>query len=171
MDQFCKGNTSAFDALYERHARLVYAFLQRMVGHREMAEDLLQITFMSVIRGKSRYDSNQRFSSWLYAIAANATRDAIKRRSYRNERTPLSDETDEPIDSVLPDPPMMKRVEKALEQLPVDQRECIVLHRIFGWTFEQMSESLGASAATLRVKTHRAESKLRQMLGDIWEQS
>src|SRR3954454_14039530 len=85
MEQFCRGDETAFDALYERHAPPVLAFLTRMVRDAALAEDLLQTTFLSVVRARGRYQPGTAVRAWVFAIATNAGRDALRRRRARRE--------------------------------------------------------------------------------------
>lgn len=167
MERFCQGDTTAFDTLYARHAPALLGYLSRLAGQRSLAEDLLQTTFLSIVRARDRFDRGARFVPWMYAIATNATRDAFKRGSRVNERPSPDDELDVPTEAHQADPAIARRVQSALAELPLAQREAVVLHRVYGWTFEEMAESLGANASTVRVRAHRGEARLRELLGDI----
>ena len=168
MERFCDGDGRAFEALYARHARPVQSFLQRMVGDAAAAEDLLQVSFLSVIRSPDRWRRGSRVAPWLFSIAANAARDALRRRR-RTPEDPGADVPERPSEETPSDPVLQQRLSAALQELPLPQREAVVLHRVLGWTFEEMSGALGVNAATLRVRAHRGEERLRQRLGGLWE--
>lgn len=81
MEAFRGGDAQAFDALFRRHAPLVRGYLLRLVmGDHAQADDLVQATFLSVVRARGRFLRGARFKPWLYAIATNAARDARRRR-------------------------------------------------------------------------------------------
>lgn len=167
MDRFCLGDESAFDELYSRHSRDVQAFLGRMVRDPALAEDLLQTTFLSVVRSRGRYEKGAPVGPWFFAIAANAARDALRRR-----RTSVEDLATETLpegsqSDSLPDPGMARLIEDAFAELPAQQREAVLLHRVHGWSFDAIAKSLGVSAAAVRVRAHRGYEKLREKLGHL----
>ncbi|NTX53536.1 RNA polymerase sigma factor, partial [Myxococcus sp. CA039A] len=82
MERFCDGAPDAFEALFARHSGRVQGFLTRMVRDGPLAEDLLQTTFLSVIRARGRYEPGTRFIPWLMTIAANAARDTLRHRQH-----------------------------------------------------------------------------------------
>lgn len=167
MERFCDGDEDAFEALFARHGARVQGFLARMVRDGPLAEDLLQTTFLSVIRARGRYEPGTRFSPWLLTIAANAARDALRHRrhveAYAQERGP---------DSVQPgvgDPGVRKHLEDALQQLPVEQREAVVLHKVEGWSFEEIATLRDISVGAARLRAHRGYEKLRVLLDGVVE--
>ena len=85
MERFCRGDENAFESLYVRYAPAVLAFLTRMVRDAALAEDLLQVTFLSVVRARGRYQPGTTVRGWVFAIAANAGRDALRRQRSRRE--------------------------------------------------------------------------------------
>ena len=164
MQRFCEGDAAAFEALYTRHAGGVQGFLTRMVRDGALAEDLLQTTFLSVVRSRGRYERGTTFAPWLMTIAANAARDALRRRQHREAYTR---EAPEPLSTapVTGDPGMRRQLEDALQQLSAEQREAVLLHKIEGWSFEEIASLRGISTSAARVRAHRGYEKLRQLLG------
>lgn len=173
MARFCKGDEAAFDLLYERYARPVHAFLCRMVRDEALAEDLLQMTFLSVVRARGRYVPGTAVRAWIYAIAANAGRDALRRRRTRREDF---SETGAPREMAAPagaeaDPAAARAVEEALMKLSDDQREAVVLHKMQELSFEEISTALGISVGAAKVRAHRGYTRLRELLAPLGEGS
>jgi RNA polymerase sigma factor (sigma-70 family) len=169
MERFCNGEHDAFEVLFARHAGRVRGFLARMVRDGPLAEDLLQTTFLSVVRARGRFEPGTRFAPWLLTIAANAARDALRRRQHVEA---FSQESSSEPSSVLPgvgDPAMRKRLEDALQQLPPDQREAVILSKVEGWSFEEIASMRGISVGAARVRAHRGYEKLRLLLGGLGE--
>src|SRR6476469_10303919 len=83
MGIYQKGEVRAFEVLLSRHRRPVYNFILRYVGDKETAEDLLQETFMRVIKGSDAYKRQAKFTTWLYTIARNLCVDQTRRRKHR----------------------------------------------------------------------------------------
>jgi RNA polymerase sigma factor (sigma-70 family) len=166
MGRFCAGDESAFDTLYARHASAVLAFLVRMVRDPALAEDLLQTTFLSVVRARGRYEAGTAARSWIFAIAANAGRDALRRRRARPED--LSSTGASPEGAAVPapvgDPGAERAVQDALLQLPVEQREAVILHKLQEMPFEEVATTLGISVSAAKVRAHRGYQRLRTLL-------
>lgn len=167
MERFRGGDASAFDALFARHAGRVHAYLRRMVGN-PTAEDLTQTTFLSVVRSRERFQRGARFRPWLYAIAGNAARDHVRRARFEqpSDDGQMPEASAEPL---LPDPAMEKAVHVALAQLPVQQREAILLHRFEGFSFGEIAETLGLTESAVKVRAHRGYVRLRMLLAHLGE--
>lgn len=170
MALFCAGNDQGFQALFERHAGKVRSFLTRMVKDEAQAEDLLQATFLSVIRSRGRFERGMKFVPWLLTIAANAARDNLRHRKYVQAHMQAEQaEPREAASSASGDPGLRRRLDDALQQLPVSQREAVVLHKVEGWNFEEISEALGISPTAARIRAHRGYERLRELLQDLEE--
>ena len=83
MVRYQRGEVRAFEILLGRHRKPVYNFILRYVGDKETAEDLLQETFMRVIKGAEAYKRQAKFTTWLYTIARNLCVDQTRRRKHR----------------------------------------------------------------------------------------
>lgn len=168
MARFCSGEAAAFELLYKRHAAPVYAFLARLVRDRSRAEDLTQITFLSVVRARSRFVPGSRFTPWLYAIAVNAARDAGRRKERRPEELTrdgmLPSAESQTTQPMVRDPGLERQVREALAQLPAAHREAVVLHRFQGLSFAEIAEALGTTVGAAKVRAHRGYERLRALL-------
>jgi len=169
MQRFCRGDEAAFDMLHRRHAPAVLAYLTRMMRDPSLAEDLLQTTFLSFVRARGRYEAGTNVRAWIYAIATNAARDAVRRRRARPERlTHTGGPPDAVAETAAPrDPAAARAVEDALARLPPDQREAVVLHKLQELSFEEIAAALGISAGAAKVRAHRGYERLRQLLGAL----
>lgn len=171
MASFCQGDAQAFDALFGRYQRPVYAFLVRLVGSRT-AEDLTQATFLSVVRARGRFRKDARFRPWLYAIATNAARDFLRRS--KAER--LTTQGNAPLDTAAEstaeafDPGLHQAVHQALQQLPEGQRLAITLHRFQDLSFAEIAEALDLTESAVKVRAHRGYERLRELLRGVWEE-
>jgi RNA polymerase sigma factor (sigma-70 family) len=169
MERFCEGDTKALETLFDRHAGGVQGFLKRMVRDGALAEDLLQTTFLSVVRSADRYRRGAPVWPWLLTIAANAARDAL-RRSRMNIEV-LGEETQQQLavaEQAEPsDPAVRRRIEAAFASLPVQQREAVLMHKVHGLSFEQIADALDITSTAARIRAHRGYEKLRELLGDL----
>ncbi|HZX40300.1 MAG TPA: RNA polymerase sigma factor [Myxococcaceae bacterium] len=162
MERFVQGEKQAFSELFTRHAGRLQGALRRMVG--AAADDVLQTTFLSIVRARGRYERGAPFRPWLYTVAVNAARDHL-RRHRREEPHPAGELPETPTDPApLPDPGLSRTVEKALAKLPDSQREAIVLHRFEGFSFKEIAELLGVTETAVKVRAHRGYERLRVLL-------
>ena len=172
MTRFCQGDARAFDALFQRYARPIHAYLMRLTGSRAAAEDLSQQTFLSLVRARGRYQRGARVKPWLYAIATNATRDWQRRR--KPEELTDAGELPTGVASEAPAPRdtgLEGAVQRALAQLPEGQRIAIVLHRFEGLGFAEIAESLGLTESAVKVRAHRGYARLRELLATLREET
>ena len=167
MERFCDGDSAAFEALFARHSGRLQGFLGRMVREAPLAEDLLQTTFLSIIRARGRFEPGTRFVPWLLTIAANAARDALRRRQHAEALVQQRDGESSSVEPRVGDPGMRKQLEDALQRLPEDQREAVLLNKVEGWTFEEIASLRGISVGAARVRAHRGYEKLRQLLEGV----
>lgn len=169
MERFCDGDPDAFETLFARHSGRVQGFLARMVRDGPLAEDLLQTTFLSVIRARGRYEPGTRFVPWLLTIAANAARDSLRHRQHVEEYARQRPATPASAPPDVGDPAARKHIEDALQQLPPDQREAVLLAKVEGWSFEEIAALRGISVGAARLRAHRGYEKLRELLGGLVE--
>jgi len=179
MEQLIAGHDAALNDLMERHATPVFRFLCRMVGNEDDANDLAQETFVRVFRARASFRTNEKFSTWLYTIAANLARNHFRWRA-RHPNISLETETGESeqtLGSSLPanDPAPNEQalateraaaVRIAVGKLPDDFREAIVL-------CEWEERSIAEAAAMLETTPKAVESRLyraRQILRERLKQ-
>jgi RNA polymerase sigma-70 factor (ECF subfamily) len=168
MERFIDGDATAFDALFSRHAPTVRAYLQRLTGSSAAADDLTQVTFVSVVKGRGRFQRGAKVKPWLYAIATNAARDAGRRQKFEavtDEGVLPEQEAD---GAPLRDFGLEKAVKNALAQLPEAQREAILLHRFEGLSFAEIAEQVGLTESAVKVRAHRGYERLRELLKGVW---
>src|SRR6185312_13314485 len=104
MERLIAGQDAALNCLMERHAAPVFHFLCRMVGNEDDANDLAQETFARVFRARARFRLNEKFSTWLYTIAANLARNHFRWRA-RHPNVSLNTGTEDPeqsLENILP---------------------------------------------------------------------
>lgn len=167
------GDRSAFDLLVGRWERKIHGAVYRVLGSEDEARDLTQETFLRAFRGLRAFKREARFSSWLYQIAINLCRDRIRRR--RGRRLVSLDELDEAGSGPLsPSPPSAldlveardtcRAVAAAIADLPVEQREVIVLKEYQGLTFPEIAEALDVPVSTIKTRLYRGLGQLRERL-------
>lgn len=169
MEKFCRGDERAFGVLYDRYAPKLEIFLRRFVQDRTLAEDLLQTTFLSFVRARGRYVPTVGVRAWIFAIAANAGRDALRRRGTRREDA-LGPGVGDLASEGPPasDPALARAIENALGQLTAEQREAVLLHKMHDLSFPEVALAMGTSVGAAKVRAHRGYQRLKALLAP-WE--
>lgn len=157
------GDRAAFRALFDRYAGRLGAFFLRGGCDRAAAQDLVQTTFLHVHRARNDYDPSRPFKPWIFTIAANVRREQW-RRAKRKPEAPLEPGQE---GSVGPETTSAsdRLVRRALEDLPDNQREVVLLRWYAGLSFPEIGETLGIQTTAAKVRGHRALKALRQILG------
>jgi RNA polymerase sigma-70 factor (ECF subfamily) len=170
VEAFQNGDASAFDALLDRWDLKIRGAIYRLVGPHEDVRDLCQETFLKAYRGLGGFKKEARFSSWLYQIAVNACRDRQRRR---RGRTLISLDDLDGNEVALPAANALDVVESrdlsrlvaaAVEALPPEQREVIVLKEYQGLTFLEIADALDLPISTVKTRLYRGLVQLRQRL-------
>ena len=165
------GDDAAFAELVERYSLRLRYFLRKLLGgerHRgrslqDGAEDLLQDVWLDVLRQLPRLKDPQALSAWLYRIA----RDRAYGRMRRLRRAEPLDEANV-VDAVEVEaefsPEEAARIHAALDQLPSEQREVLVLRFLEDMTYEQIAGVVGCQLGTVRSRIHYGKQALRRVL-------
>jgi RNA polymerase sigma-70 factor (ECF subfamily) len=168
------GDSTALEALYERYARVVYGLALRMLGNRELAEDLVQETFWRVWRRSSTFNHERgRVASWVLGIAHNLAIDELRRQRlrptpvYEDDARPalleLEDEQADVAGAAL-DSEQRRVLKRALQAIPPEQREVIELAYFGGLSQREIAERLQNPVGTVKTRVRLALQKLRDVL-------
>jgi len=160
IERVLNGDSEAFNILVRQWEKPIYNFILRMIGDRDEAMDLCQDCFMKAYRELRTLKDRDRFSSWLYRIAHNTCLSRI-----RKDQGKIWVELD--ADTGSNHVPVENRlaVEKALRQLPEDQREAVILKVFQGLKFEEIAAIQGAPVSTVKSRLYMGFEKLRSILG------
>ena len=177
MQRLAAGQDTALNDLMERHAPAVFHFLCRMLNNEDDANDLAQETFVRVFRARETFRPTEKFSAWLFTIAANLARNQIRWRT-RHPNVSLDAETDATESSLARTLPSAESapneqllaaerraaVRAAVNQLPADLREALVLCE---WEEQSMAEAariLDTTPKAVESRCYRARQILRERL-------
>jgi RNA polymerase sigma-70 factor (ECF subfamily) len=168
------GDVDAFNGLVERYQTLAYNVAYRTLGDREAAADATQDAFLSAFNGLAGFRGGS-FKSWLLRIVTNACLDAL-RRTQRRPTTSLDQMMEAPGgEDVATDPgpqpevealrrEMGTEVQRALLQLPFDQRSTVILCDLQGLSYDEITQVTGAAIGTVKSRINRGRLKLRELL-------
>lgn len=168
---------AAIPRLMARYQRPLFSFLVHQVRDRSAAEDLLQETFLRVLRAQEAFVPQGRLSGWLFTIARRLAYDHLEKRGrWRLETIEPSgpEEASRELPDLEPGPDRAaesgltrSRVEAALAALPAEQREVFLLREYAGLSFAEIAEATGAPLGTALARMRYALSKLRKELEDL----
>ena len=164
------GQTDAWDEIIDRFGRKIFNLAFQFAGSRESAEDLTQEIFLRLFQNLRKYQGGAPLAAWALRLSRNLCIDQY--RKTRQER--LAHFVSEEILSRLPasgDPEefalrrrKVRSVHRALEEMPRDQAEIVVLRDIQGWTEHEAATYLDLPAGTVKSRLHRARKALAEQL-------
>jgi len=173
MLAYAQGELSAFDTLYARHRGTLYRFLLRSARDQALAEELFQETWSRVVASRARYTPQAKFSTWLLQIAHNLLID-----SYRRKRPVAGGEEAEQVlgnlsapgheepEHVLSDFERHRRLQRAIESLPDEQRTAVLLRLENDLSVEEIAEVTGVGRETAKSRLRYAMNRLREQLAE-----
>jgi RNA polymerase sigma-70 factor (ECF subfamily) len=193
------GDEEAFAALVDRHTGAMLRVARLHVASREMAEDVVQETWVSVLRSLDRFEARSSLRTWIFVILGHC---ALKHAARERRSVPLanlgSDDTEAAVPSErfypsphprwagmwstlvdgwerVPDEALIggegrRMFEAALHELPVRYATVFVLRDIQGWPSDEVSSLLGISVGNQRVLLHRARTRIRSALESYFGQ-
>lgn len=181
MLAFAGGNMAAFDTLYARHRRGLYAFVSRLLLDREVSvDDVFQDVWLSVARVRAQYQPSAQFRTWLFQIARNRAIDLLREKRLVLVSELGSAEDEEDIFAGLADPRALSpeavldqsqkaaAITRALAALPPEQREVFLLREHGAFPLEDIARLTGVSMETAKSRLRYALGKLRAALSGIW---
>ncbi len=162
-----EGDPQAFGALVDRYQTRLLNFVNRTIGDRERADDLVQEVFIRVFRHLHRFDQTKKFSTWVYTIASNLAKTELRGR----RRSPLvlhqalevEDATAHP-DDLLHRSYLADAVAECVRQLPEVLRDVFVLRELEGMSYEEIAEVTRCNVGTVRSRLSRARSSFARLI-------
>ncbi len=166
MEELKAGNVKAFDLIIYRYEKSLLNYLYRWIGNFHQAEELCQEVFIRVYKSAMKFNSEQKFSPWLYRIANNLCID-----TYRKDKNVKKVDIED-IDIVSPEnvedkvekDDLGRRVKKAVMSLPQDHRAVLILKHYQGLSYNEISEILGCPLGTVKSRMHYALIELKKAL-------
>jgi RNA polymerase sigma-70 factor (ECF subfamily) len=168
IEQVLGGDVEAYSRLVDRHYDRCARVAVRILGNREDAEEALQDAFLRAFRALADYEDRERFSAWLTRILVNQCRTMLA-RTRRREAFFLDVEPRE-LDLTVDGTHgggAWPELEHALAQLPLEQREAVVLRYADDLTYEEMARITGAGQSALKMRVQRAFARLRALLQEV----
>ena len=164
------GDVDAFQQLYSRHRTPLFRHMVRRLRDTPLAEELFQDVWQRVIAARERWRPDAKFATWLYQVAHNRIADHWRAKQYRPDAPGDADE----LAARVPDPDTpertlssfeeRRRLQRALEELPDEQREVVLLRLEQELSLEEIGEITGVGRETVKSRLRYAMDKLRARL-------
>ncbi|WP_366924665.1 RNA polymerase sigma factor [Metallumcola ferriviriculae] len=167
INQCLAGDKEVFSLLVDRYKKPMVMYIYGMVKNYEEANDLTQETFIKVYKNLWKYNSQHKFSSWLYQIAKNTALDFLRKsKEIPTEQSFLSEfESDRgnPEETAYRDETRSEII-KAMDALPSHLRAILALHHLNGLSYAEISKTLGLPNHTVKNRLFQARKKLKEKL-------
>jgi RNA polymerase sigma factor (sigma-70 family) len=175
MGRYARGDAAAFECLYRRHEKRTWRYLERSVGNRATADELMQEVWFAVAREAPRYRHTARFTTWLFTIARNRVIDWARSQRPHVSLDPIgcdaggaavqlsADSRAGPFAAAVA-AEQCDALSQALAQLPAEQRDAFLMHIEAGLSVEQIGAIAGVSFETSKSRLRYARMKLRDLL-------
>lgn len=169
MQRVHQGDLGGLAALFEQHHRSLFRFFVHLSGNRDLSQDLVQEVFFRILKYRDTFQPDGSFTAWMYQIARNAHADSLRKRRFevipggadaKEIEIPSRDETPE---SRIGRKQEVKLLRKALDRLPPDKREVLILSRYQNLKYEDIAAILDCEVGTVKVRVYRAVQALSQI--------
>ena len=167
-----KGEKAAFETLVHRHQQRVFAVARGILKRQEDVEDVAQQVFVKAYFSLKRFDQRAAFSTWLYKITVNECWDLLRKRKARPlvYESDFSEEQSRQYSAIEREATkgldtsdrmaMRERLENMLGQLEKRDRAMLILKEVEGFSVEEIADSMGLNANTVKVRLFRARRRL-----------
>ena len=167
MSAYVTGDHAAFEELFARYAPMLMRLTMRYLRSEELARDIVQQTFFQMHAARRDFRAGRKLRPWVFTIAMNLVREHYRKKKRRRET--VLDETREA--ATTPERGPIERRQRAdllraaLGELPVGQREVVMLHWFEERPFREVAQIVGSTEGAVRVRAHRAYKQLKALLG------
>ena len=170
MLRYKDGDVAAFETLYRRHNDALYRYLLRLSRHPDTADDVFQEVWGKIIKARASYRPTAKFTTFLYRVAHNCFIDHL-RRNKRHTHALIAEPDHQPDPGDAPDllterSLARRRLQKALLDLPEEQRDVFLLHEEAGLNLDQIASVTDTNRETVKSRLRYAVNKLRAAIDE-----
>ncbi|MHB1330827.1 MAG: RNA polymerase sigma factor [Minisyncoccota bacterium] len=179
---YIAGNDKAFTEIYNRYQPKIISFINKSLWDRERSEDISQEVFLRVHKNVEKFDASRKFSTWIFTIASNLTKNELRNRSKNpvifHNNAPFEEDLDTRIFSLedpksTPDRLFDKRTirnatDRAVSKMPQHQRKIFTLREIYGLTYEEIQAIVDINLGTIKSRLHRARQIFKKEMVLHW---
>jgi len=168
MVAYQNGEMQGFEQLFHALATSVRNYLASLSRDFDRAEDLLQETFLQVHRSRHTYSPLRPVKPWIFGIARYVylmdRRSKVRKAKF--ETTAKDELPDFPVDSIAEGLPVTDNLLRALDEVPEDRREAVLLHHVWGFSFREIGAMLGISERAAKLRSFRGIQTLRAIMAE-----
>ncbi|MFY0601015.1 MAG: sigma-70 family RNA polymerase sigma factor [Cyclobacteriaceae bacterium] len=163
MEAVKNGKLDQLNILFERYSRRVYNYFLKSTLDRDGSNDLTQDVFTRILKYRRSYRLESRFETWMFQIARNLIKDHFTKMKVYRDHFDWTDELPDQADETNEDGEKERRLYRALEKLPVEKRELLVMSKFQKMKYEQIATIREVSVGAIKVQVHRAIAELRNI--------
>jgi RNA polymerase sigma-70 factor (ECF subfamily) len=162
-----RGDERAFSVLVQAYERPVYNYIVRLVGNRDLAEDLTQEVFLRVYQGLPGFSLRSRFTTWLFQVTKNRVLDELRALERRPRAVVALDDIPplEVVDQPLERTETIDALWRAVEALSVDLKMALLLRDVVGLSYAEIADALEVTLATVKWRIFKAREEVAETLG------
>lgn len=168
MQEIAAGNQVAFTVLYNRYKkRLYYYFFRMLTNSEDQANDFLQELFLKIIEKPEAFNSDYKFSSWIFSLAGNMCKNEYRKRETRGETITSEFKTnhsEEMNHSAYSAEQAIEKVFETLNRLDTDHRSAFLLRYREGFSMKEIADILRIAEGTVKSRLHNAKKQLAREL-------
>lgn len=167
-------NREAYNELLQRYHKKLFVYMYHLIGNKDEVEDLLQNVFAKTYKSINHFDTERKFSSWIYRIAHNESVNFLKRKSKKQfisweDIVSTKDKLETQSDEKLPEEIWMQQeltqeVSNAMQKLPEKYKQVLILRYFAESSYEAIGEILGKPVNTVGTLINRAKKKLTEVM-------
>lgn len=161
-----QGRQYLLGELFERHHLKLYNFFLKFCGNRYWSEDMVQNTYLRILKYASSYHANGKFQAWMFNIARNAALDYLHRENVSSQDTDLDMDS---FEAAVSDPEYIeemkqgeRKLQLALLRLSAENRQLVLLSKINQISISNLAEMYECNQGAVKVRIHRALEQLRK---------
>jgi len=170
INQIIEGDTNAFSILVDRYKDLVFTLALRMLKNREEAEEVAQDTFIKTYKSLDKFKGDSKFSTWIYRVAYNTCLDRIKKNKKHLNDVEINEFTahqvltiDNALDK-LEAQEQEEAIQRCINILPSEDSFLLTLYYFDDLSLDEISEVVGITSNSIKVKLFRCRKKLASIL-------
>ncbi|MFH6602431.1 RNA polymerase sigma factor [Maribacter algicola] len=162
------GEFDKLGLLYERHKKRLFGFFYNMNNNAAISEDLVQNVFVRMLKYRYTFTGEGSYSAWMFKTARNVNYDYYRKNKNENRHSDLDSVEyklydDKDLNSIMDQNDSVSLLNRAMQKLPLEKREILILSKYKEIKFSEIGEMLGCSEGAAKVKAHRALNDLRSI--------
>ena len=175
VEKSAEGDIDAFETLIQSHQKKVYNIALRMTKNPEDAQELSQDAFVRAFIAIKKFRGDSSFATWLYRITMNVCTDFLRKRNkasvisieqsvYESQQTMQLADNEPGPDEISEKNQLKKLVKEAMDLLPPEHREVLILRDLLDMTYKDIANTLSINEGTIKSRINRARENLKKVI-------